>query len=58
VSDPARIQQGARGEHVRKTQLVLIQLDGARIDPDGAYGPTTAAAVHAYKQKWNIVNPR
>src|SRR5262249_13336530 len=56
VSDPAHIVPGATGEHVRKIQRALIQLDGAAIDPDGIYGPATAAAVLAYKQKRNIVN--
>src|SRR5262245_17656831 len=56
VSDPAHIVPGATGEHVRKIQLALIQLDGAAIDPDGKYGPATAAAVLAYKQKRNIIN--
>lgn len=56
VSDPAHIVPGARGEHVRKIQLALIQLDGATIAPDGVYGPATAAAVLAFKQKRNIVN--
>jgi peptidoglycan hydrolase-like protein with peptidoglycan-binding domain len=56
VSDPAHIVPGARGEHVRKIQLALIQLDEAVIDPDGIYGPATAAAVFAYKNKRNIVN--
>src|SRR5262249_11063814 len=56
VSDPAHILPGATGEHVRKIQLALIQLDGAAIDPDGKYGTATAAAVLAYKQKRNIIN--
>ena len=56
VSDPAHIVPGATGEHVRKIQLALIQLDGAPIDPDGKYGPATAAAVLAYKRKRNIIN--
>ncbi len=56
VSDPAHIVPGARGEHVRKIQLALIQLDGAAIAADGSYGPGTAAAVLAYKRKRNIVN--
>jgi hypothetical protein len=56
VSDPAHIAPGATGEHVRKIQLALIQLDGAVIDSDGKYGPATAAAVLAYKQKRNIIN--
>lgn len=56
VSDPAHIMPGASGEHVRKIQLALIELDNSFITPDGVYGPSTAAAVLAYKQKRNIVN--
>jgi peptidoglycan hydrolase-like protein with peptidoglycan-binding domain len=56
VSDPAHIVPGARGDHVRKIQLALIELDGADIDSDGIYGPATAAAVLAYKQKRQIIN--
>lgn len=55
-SDPGHIVPGDRGEHVRKIQLALIQLDGAAIDADGQYGPATAAAVLAYKRKRNIIN--
>jgi peptidoglycan hydrolase-like protein with peptidoglycan-binding domain len=57
VSDPAHIMLGAKGEDVRKIQIALIQLDGAKIDADGQYGPATAAAVLAYKTKRNIINP-
>ena len=56
VSDPAHIAPGAQGPHVGKIQLALIQLDGAAITRDSIYGPATAAAVLAYKQKRNIVN--
>lgn len=56
VSDPAHIAQGAVGKHVRKIQLALIQLDDAALEPDGNYGPATARAVLAWKQKRNIVN--
>lgn len=56
VSDSAHIVPGARGDHVRKIQMALIQLDGAGITPDGIYGPATAAAVLAFKQKRNIIN--
>jgi peptidoglycan hydrolase-like protein with peptidoglycan-binding domain len=56
VSDPAHIMQGAKGEHVAKIQQALIQLDGASITPDGDFGPATAAAVLAYKQKRSIIN--
>jgi len=56
VSDPAHIVQGARGGHVGKIQLSLILLDRAVIAADEIYGPATAAAVTAYKQKRQILN--
>ena len=56
VSAPAHITPGASGEHVRKIQVALIQLDGAAIVPDGYYGSSTANAVLAYKKKRNIIN--
>jgi len=56
VSDPAHILQGARGDHVVKIQQALVQLDGASISTDGAFGPGTAAAVGAFKTKRNILN--
>lgn len=56
VSDPAHIVPGTKGEHVRKIQLALIQLDKATIAADGIYGPATAAAVLAYKKKRSIIN--
>jgi hypothetical protein len=56
VSDPAHIVQGASGEHVLKIQQALKQLDSAAIDLDGKYGPGTARAVSAFKQKRNILN--
>ena len=56
VSDPAHILPGANGPHVGKIQLALIQLDGAAISQDSVYGPSTAAAVRAFKQKRQILN--
>src|SRR5262249_46024401 len=56
VSDPAHIIQGAIGAHVAKIQFALIQLDGASIAQDSTYGPATAAAVSAFKQKRQILN--
>jgi peptidoglycan hydrolase-like protein with peptidoglycan-binding domain len=56
VSDRDHIVPGAFGDHVRKIQLALIRLDGATVTPDGAYGPPTAAAALAYKQRRNIIN--
>jgi len=56
TSDAAHITQGAVGEFVRKIQMALRQLDYATIDGDRRYGPATAAAVLAFKQKRDIVN--
>lgn len=56
VSDSAHVMRGATGEHVRKVQLALIELEGSSINANGVYGPETAAAVLAYKQRRNIVN--
>jgi peptidoglycan hydrolase-like protein with peptidoglycan-binding domain len=50
------IAPGARGAHVGKIQAALVRLDQAKIAVDQAYGPATANAVLAYKQKRNIVN--
>jgi peptidoglycan hydrolase-like protein with peptidoglycan-binding domain len=51
TSDPAHIVPGARGPHVAKIQQALIQVGGAEITPDGAYGPATATAVADFKRK-------
>ena len=60
VSDPAHILLGASGPHVHKIQTALMLLEGASISgdevPRAFYGPSTAAAVLAYKQKRNIIN--
>jgi peptidoglycan hydrolase-like protein with peptidoglycan-binding domain len=56
ISDPAHITRGASGPHVVKIQQALIQVDGAAISPDGAYGQGTAAAVSAFKTKRRILN--
>ncbi len=56
VSDPAHVLEGAIGDHVRKIQQALIQVAGAAIEADGKYGPTTAAAVAAFKTKRRILN--
>jgi hypothetical protein len=57
-SDPAHILPGQRGPHVVKIQRALIQVAGADIEPDGIYGPATAAAVADFKrsQKPQILN--
>lgn len=56
VSDPAHIQKGATGEHIRKIQTALVRLDGATIATDGIFGSATAAAVLAFKKKRDVVN--
>lgn len=60
VSDPAHVVEGASGEHVAKIQAALMLLDGAKIDrreiTSKRYGPSTAAAVLAYKTKRRIIN--
>src|SRR5947209_12805128 len=60
VSAPAHITPGSVGDHVRKIQQALLQLDRAAIAHDevagGSYGPSTADAVLAYKKKRGIVN--
>ncbi|CAM5774280.1 hypothetical protein LMIY3S_04459 [Labrys miyagiensis] len=55
--DSAHVTPGSRGPHVGKIQRALIELEGARLTPDEAYGPATAAAVLSYKQKRSIINP-
>lgn len=56
VSDSAHIVSGATGNHVRKIQQALIELDGAKIAIDGKFGPATASAVLAFKRKRGIIN--
>ena len=61
IQDSAHITPGAVGDHVAKIQVALTTLDNSDID-DGelttdTYGPSTAAAVLAFKKKRNIINP-
>ena len=56
AADTAHIVPGAKGEHVSKIQTALNRLDDANLKADGQYGPRTAAAVLAFKQKRNIIN--
>jgi hypothetical protein len=60
VSDPAHVKKGDSGDHVSFVHQTLRILDGATIDPDElqsrTYGPSTAAAVLAYKQQRKIIN--
>ena len=56
VSDPAHVAPGAAGSHVGKIQQALNAIEGAGLTVDNAYGPATAGAVLAYKQKRDLVN--
>ncbi len=60
VKDSAHVTRGAQGDHVSKIQGVVMFLDGSTINEteikSKAYGPSTAAAVLAYKQKRRIIN--
>jgi peptidoglycan hydrolase-like protein with peptidoglycan-binding domain len=60
VSDSAHVTPGSAGDFVHLIQLALEDLDGLTIDPAelaaSRYGPSTAAAVLAFKKKRKIVN--
>ena len=56
VSNSAHVVPGAKGDHVRKIQIALNQLDNAGLDPDGSYGQATAKAVLAFKKKRGTIN--
>jgi peptidoglycan hydrolase-like protein with peptidoglycan-binding domain len=55
VRDPAHVVLGDIGPHVVLLQDALRAIDGLNIDPK-RYGPSTAAAVLAYKKKRQIIN--
>lgn len=59
VSDPAHIGEGihAVGEHVRRIQIALNEVDAAGLVVDGVYGGGTGDAVEAYKNKRGILSP-
>ena len=60
VNDAAHVAPGAKGDHVSKIQRAIDALGDQVIAADEmsskTYGPSTAAAVLAYKRKRNIVN--
>jgi hypothetical protein len=60
VKDSAHLTPDVRGEFVAKVQAALIYLDKLTIDEEElktqAYGPSTAAAVLAFKKKRKIIN--
>lgn len=58
--DSAHVTPGATGEHVAKIQTAVSRIDGYSIASteiwQQRYGPSTAAAVLAYKRKRKIIN--
>jgi hypothetical protein len=56
----AHVHRGSIGEHVHLIQVGLMDIDGLTIDNSElaaqSYGPSTAAAVLAYKRKRKIIN--
>lgn len=60
VQDNAHLTRGTTGEAVAKVQAALMFLDGLDIDDEEldsqTYGPSTAAAVLAYKSVRQIIN--
>lgn len=60
VKDSAHLTRGTTGDFVGKVQAALAFLDGLSIDEEEldtqTYGPSTAAAVLAYKKKRKIIN--
>ncbi|WP_040779652.1 peptidoglycan-binding domain-containing protein [Nocardia pneumoniae] len=59
VSDPAHIGEGinAVGEHVRRIQIALNEVDDAGLEVDGIYGEDTGDAVEDYKNVRHILAP-
>jgi peptidoglycan hydrolase-like protein with peptidoglycan-binding domain len=60
VKDAAHVVPGDVGAHVADIQLALNIIDGLEIveteRTTGTYGPSTVAAVLAYKKKRKIIN--
>jgi peptidoglycan hydrolase-like protein with peptidoglycan-binding domain len=60
VDDSAHVTDGQTGPHVRLIQLALAITDNADIAgaelASSSYGPSTKAAVLAYKNKRQIIN--
>lgn len=62
TDDSAHLMEGTVGSDVAKVQLALLVVDGLCVQPDEEraqrYGPSTAAAVLAFKTKRQIINYR
>lgn len=59
VSDPAHIGEGinGNGEHVRRIQTALNELESCDLAVDGIFGRATGDAVENYKNKHRIFAP-
>jgi peptidoglycan hydrolase-like protein with peptidoglycan-binding domain len=59
VSDAAHILEGFNdvGEHVRRIQIALNELEDFDLDVDSIYGQNTADAVQIYKNERGILAP-
>jgi hypothetical protein len=61
VDDKAHLTAGTLGDFVSKVHTALFLVDGLNVDAGELarrlYGPSTAAAVLAYKRKRRIINP-
>ena len=60
VKDSAHLTLGASGDHVSKIHTALLILDGVSVAAAELkaqrYGPSTAAAVLAFKRRRHIIN--
>ena len=60
VDNAAHLVVGTQGDHVGKVQTALFLVDGLNVEiselKQQLYGPSTAAAVLAYKRKRKIIN--
>lgn len=60
VRNDAHVTPGSVGDHVRKIQVALVLLDDLQIDQHEItkkrYGPSTTAAVLAFKKARKIIN--
>jgi hypothetical protein len=60
IQDSAHLTLGAIGDHVSKVHTALLALDNVSVAVselrENRYGPSTAAAVLAFKVRRNIIN--
>ncbi|WP_067859220.1 peptidoglycan-binding domain-containing protein [Nocardia shimofusensis] len=59
ISDPAHIGEGINGtgEHVRRIQIALNELESLALGVDGIFGQATGDAVENYKNRRGILAP-